>query len=130
MMSLRAVLAAVSLVVLGAALGVAGDRLWLSHRRHVQVVMEGGHAMRFRAMLDSLNLSDSQRVAIDGILGHFQGNVDQTWDSLRPRLEPTLDSARRAIEAVFDDEQLARFRAWVAIEQQRLHGPDPTQFPH
>jgi hypothetical protein len=129
-MSLRAILAAASLVVLGAALGVTADRVWLAHHQHEpRVVLDGGHGARFHALLDSLNLTESQRVAVDSVLRHFQGNVDQTWTTLRPRLEPTIDSARRAIEAVFDDEQLAAFRTWLAVEQERMHGLDHG-FPH
>lgn len=121
MMSRRAAIAAVSLVVLGAAMGVLADRLWIAHHRHTaHIVMDDGHGARFHAMLDSLDLNDSQRVAIDGILRHFQGNVDRTWASLQPRVDSTLDSARRAIEAVFDEEQLAAFRAWLDVERARL----------
>ncbi len=130
MMSLRAGFAAISLVILGAALGVAGDRLWRAHRTPVTaVVMDGSHAQRFRAMLDSLDLSDSQRVAIDGILHHFQANVDETWAALRPRLQPTMDSALRAIEAVFSEEQRTAFTQWLAVERQRMHGPDTAHAP-
>lgn len=130
MMSLRAGLAVASLVLLGAALGVAGDRWWLAHHRSVTVAVDAGHAARFHAMLDALGLNDSQRVAIEGILGHFQDNVDQTWTALQPRLQGTMDSARYALEAVLDEGQRAMFREWLAAEQQRLHRGPHIGFPH
>lgn len=129
-MSFRAVLAAVSLTALGVAVGVVGDRLWLTHRQPVIIRMDDGHAERFRSMLDSLGLSDSQRIAIDGVLGHYQGNVNQTWQALQPRLQTTMDSARQALRAVLNEEQLAAFDQWLAIERGRSHGTEHTGLRH
>ncbi|HEX9729538.1 MAG TPA: hypothetical protein VGA37_13610 [Gemmatimonadales bacterium] len=133
-MSLRALLAVSSLTVLGFALGVAGDRLWLAlHSRgtpRAQIVLDTEHAERFHAMLAHMELSDSQRVAVDSILDHYQGTVEQTWASMQPRLQTTMDSARQAFEALFDADQLATFQQWLAAEHRRMHGTEHPAFRH
>ena len=120
-MSSRALFGAVSLTILGFAVGVAGDRVWLAHHRPPTIVVDAGHAERFHALLGSLGLSDSQHVAIGEILGHYQGNVEQTWASLQPLLQITMDSAREAIGAVLDQGQLAMFEQWLEREHQQMH---------
>ncbi len=137
-MSPRALLAAASLLLLGASLGVAGDRLVLSHtpsggggtaRGATQVVLDTEHAARFRAVLDHMDLSDTQRAAVDSILGHYQGNVEQAWGTIQPALQSTMDSARRAITDLFTEEQRATFQDWLEAEHQRMHRAQHT-FPH
>lgn len=141
-MSFRALLAAGSLLLLGVTLGVGGDRLWLSHHQSgrgggpgvgggvtTQVVLDTEHAARFRAMLDDMDLSDTQRAAVDSVLGHYQGNVEHTWNAMQPILQSTMDSARRAIIDLFTEEQRATFQEWLAAEHQRMHSARHT-FPH
>ncbi len=129
-MSSRALFAAASLTILGFTLGVAGDRVWLAHRHAVAIGVDTGHSERFHALMDELGLSDSQRVEINGILSHYQANVEQTWQSLQPRLQPTMDSARHAIEGVLDQGQLAMFGRWLEREHQRMHGTEHPGLRH
>lgn len=119
--NVRAVLAATSLVVFGAVLGAAGYHLWRGHQRPT-IVVDSSHAARFHALLDTLGLSDVQRDAIDSVLGHFQRNVEHTWQALQPDVAATMDSATEQIEAVLTPEQLATFRAWIDAEHQLQHG--------
>lgn len=121
-MSSRARLASVSLVLLGAALGVAGDRYWMAHRpARVQVVLDTEHGERFRALLADMDLDPAQRTAVDSILAHFQGNVEETWTAMQPLLQSSMDSARRSITALFTADQRARFEEWITGEHQRMH---------
>jgi hypothetical protein len=120
-MNTRALVAALSLMLLGVVLGVAGDRLWLAHQRPM-VVLDSSHAERFHTLLGTLGLSDEQRAAIDGILGHFQQNVDHTWQALQPDLAATMDSAQQRIEAVLTPAQVTTFREWLETEHQMQHG--------
>jgi len=113
----RAIVATLSLVLFGAALGIGADRLWLSHHRPT-IVLEASHAQRFHALLDTLGLSDEQRRAMDAVLGHFQRNVELSWQALQPDLTATIDSATRQIEAILTSEQRATFRAWRHAEHQ------------
>jgi hypothetical protein len=104
--------------------------LWLAHQRPATIVVDTEHGERFRALLDSLGLSDSQRVAIDDLLGRYQENVEDTWQSLQPRLQVTMDSARQGIEALLDQTQLATFQQWLAIEHERTHGTGNSVLHH
>lgn len=123
-MNARAVVAAVSLVLLGVVLGATGHYLWLGHRRPT-VVVDASHAARFHALLEDLDLSDDQRRSLDSVLGHFQEHVERTWQDFQPDLAETMDSATGQIEALLNPEQLARFRAWIEAEHQLQHGTHP-----
>jgi len=116
----RAIVATLSLVLFGAVVGVATDRLWLAHRRPT-IVIDASHAQRFHALLDTLGLSDEQRRAMDSVLAHFQQNVELSWQALQPDLTATIDSATQQIEAILTPEQRATFRAWRHAEHQLQH---------
>ena len=113
----RAIVATLSLVLFGAVLGIGADRLWLAHHRPT-IVLEASHAQRFHALLDTLGLSDEQRRAMDSVLGHFQRNVELSWQALQPDLTATIDSATQRIEAILTPEQRATFQAWRHAEHQ------------
>lgn len=117
----RAIVATLSLVLFGAVLGIAADRLWLVHQRPT-IVFDSSHAQRFHALLDTLGLSDEQRRAMDSVLSHFQRNVEASWEALQPDLTATIDSATQQIEAILTPEQRATFRAWRHAEHQLQHG--------
>ena len=122
-MSFRALLAAASLLLLGALLGVMVHRFWIGHHGSAaQVVLDTEHAARFRTMLDDMDLTDTQRAAVDSILGHYQNNVEHSWEAMQPILQSTMDSARRAITDIFTEEQRATFKEWLTAEHQRMHG--------
>jgi len=121
-MSSRALLATASLVLLGAALGVAGDRFWLAHRpARVQIVLDNEHRERFRALLADMDLSEAQRASVDSILAHYQDHVEHSWNAMQPVLQNSMDSARRAITALFTPDQRATFDRWIEGEHRRLH---------
>ena len=119
--STRAIVATASLVLFGVVLGIAGDRLWLAHRRP-PIVIDASHAQRFHALLDTLGLSDDQRQAMDSVLNRFQRHVELSWQALQPGLTATIDSATEQIEAILTPEQLATFRAWRHAEHQLQRG--------
>lgn len=116
----RAMLTAVSLVVLGGVLGVTLDRVWF-----LPASMDGdGPADAQTEMVTSLQaefgLTPTQADEIAAILLQYQGHVTQSWEGMRPGLRAAMDSAGAAIEAVLAPEQRERFRTWI----REQHGPN------
>ena len=115
----RAGFAAVGLVLLGVALGVFGDHMWLAHRMH-SVQTEPTHEASLVAMLASLDLSQDQHDAIHQILGKYHDTVEERLATVNPVLLATVDSARQEIEILLDANQLVVFRDWIHTEFGRL----------
>lgn len=116
----RAWLAATGLVLLGFALGVFGDHLWLASRVHASVP-EYPREESIVAMLDALDPTNEQRDAINEVIDRFHGKVEQQLAAVHPMLLATMDSARREIEAMLRPEQLVVFRDWIRSEHGRIH---------
>jgi hypothetical protein len=96
--------------VLGAAIGIGGDRLWLM--RTTPLSMEPSslvHEMDRRLKLDS-----AQRIAIAGILARHQSAVDSAWARFRPALHAGIDSSQREILGVLHPDQRGPYLAWLA----------------
>ncbi len=119
----RAGFAAVGLVMLGFALGVFADHLWLAYRMH-HVQMEPTHEESLVAMLASLDLSKDQHDAIEQIIGRYHDTVEERLSTVHPELLATMDSARQEIETQLDSNQVMAFRDWMHGEHSRLQ---PTQ---
>lgn len=126
----KAALAALGLVVLGFALGVGADHMWLAHRLHSTGPQELTHEESFFAMLDTLNLTTEQRTAIDEIFERRHASVQRHLDAVHAQLLPMLDSARLEMEAVLNGEQLQVFHAWMNIEHERLDSVGPAIIRH
>jgi hypothetical protein len=111
----RAALAIASLIVFGAVLGIAADRLYLAHRPP-QSSMQHLHEEtldRFRVILD---LDDAQVAAIDSIFRHRQGEFESTWRVLNHHLYSTVDSVHEEVNALLRPEQREAFRRWLREE--------------
>ncbi len=116
----RAMLTAVSLVVLGGVSGVTLDRVWLlpaSMDAHASV---DAQTEMVTALQLELELTPAQADEIAAILLQYQGHVTQSWEGMRPGLRAAMDSAGAAIEAVLAPEQRERFRTWI----REQHGPN------
>lgn len=121
----RAGFAAVGLVLLGFALGVLADHLWLASRAH-RSAPQLTHGEAVVEMLHSLDLTDEQRETIDEILRRYHGKVEEQLAAVHPALLATIDSGRHEVEAVLEPDQLEAFREWLREEHERLR---PVRFP-
>ena len=116
----RAILTAVSLVVLGGVLGVTLDRVLF-----LPALMDGhgpvdAQTEMVASLQAELGLTQTQADEIAAVLLRYQGHVTQTWEGMRPGLRAAMDSAGAAIEAVLAPEQRERFKSWI----REQHGPD------
>lgn len=121
----RAGLAAVGLVLVGFALGVFADHLWLASRTP-RTEAQLTHREAMVEMLHSLDLTDEQRAAIDAIIRRSEAKIEEQFAAVHPQLLATIDSARHEIEALLEPDQLRAFHEWIRAERQRL---GPQRFP-
>jgi len=121
----RAGFAMAGLVLIGFALGVFADHLWLAFRMHGSR-HELTHAEAMVQTLHSLDLTGEQRQTIEAILRRYHEKVQEQLAAVHPVLLSTIDSARHEIEAALDPEQLEKFRAWLREEHERGR---PVQIP-
>jgi hypothetical protein len=123
----RLAVAAIALLVIGAALGITADRL--HHRRpHVIVVSQGQSGVDASLeLLDSLlALTDKQRTEIQAILAQRQGPIDSIWMNTHIALRSTLDSTADAVARVLDENQKTRFNQVFG----NWHTPPRGRHPH
>jgi Spy/CpxP family protein refolding chaperone len=114
----RAVLGALSLLVLGGVLGIAIDRHFPSGDRHFpsgdrHSPAAAFHDIAMSSLGDRLDLDADQRRQIDSILAARQHTLRQTWQMLHAHLGAAVDTVHRDIEAVLTPEQRAAFREWL-----------------
>ncbi len=114
----RAGFAAVGLVLLGFALGVLADHLWLAYRMH-RSAPELTHNEAVVAMLESLDLADEQHETINDVFRRYHTKVEEHLAAIHPVLLSAVDSARQEIEALLDPDQLEAFQEWLRAEQER-----------
>jgi hypothetical protein len=108
---LRSIVAALSLLLIGAVLGVMFDRF---HHRAPHVIVHRLQPQREAslAMLDSmLELRDDQRERVREIMERRQPAIDTIWRHTHLDLRAALDSTIGDLEAVLDASQLTRLRA-------------------
>lgn len=115
----RAGLATFGLVVLGFALGLGADHIWLAHRMHKRLP-EQTHEESYHALMLSLQLTDLQREAVEGIFARRHATVQQQLAVIHPILRATMDSARQEIEALLNPHQLALFQDWTQSAPARV----------
>lgn len=98
--------------VVGAAAGVAADRVWLGR----QPVERVGWRDAFAA---DLALTPAQRLAVDSILDARERLMDSLVAPVRPELDAARLAARRQIRERLAPAQQARYDAYVARMAQR-----------
>lgn len=118
--ALRAVPAAVSLLVLGGVLGITLDRWMLGQPGREAGDPVDAQVEMVEALQEELALTSTQASAITAILEQYQGRVTHTWETMRPNLRATMDSVGSAIEGVLTPEQREPFRRWI----REQHGPN------
>lgn len=107
----RAVLGALSLLVLGAVLGVAIDRHLLpTHRPGPAAAL---HEMTMASLEERLDLSADQRRQIDSIIAGRHATLRHAWQMIHAQLGAAVDSVHQEIEAILTPEQRLEFREWA-----------------
>jgi hypothetical protein len=128
---LRGVVGALSLIVVGGFLGILAHRFVLTEERLAEGAIVGAHEANgvqevigeFRAASEHvavgaafrevLQLDDDQAAAIHEILIRHQSVVDESWESLRSRVQEEVDRAHEEIRALLSPAQQERFEAWL-----------------
>ncbi|HJU64190.1 MAG TPA: hypothetical protein VJ596_00875, partial [Gemmatimonadaceae bacterium] len=104
----RTTLVAVSLLVLGAAMGIAADRTIHSRRSAHERLMAQVHRDPLGSIDRTVQLRPDQRAKVAAILERRQPDINAVWADTHVRLRATVDSAVREIAAVLDPDQAAR----------------------
>jgi Spy/CpxP family protein refolding chaperone len=107
----RAVLGALSLIVLGAVLGIALDRhLHSSDGRGPTAAL---HDMTMSSLDERLDLTAEQRRQIDSIVGARHNSLRNAWQMLHSQLGAAVDTVHAEVEDVLTPEQRIAFREWL-----------------
>jgi hypothetical protein len=123
----RALLAAASLFLTGAVVGVSVDRLVLIPTHAVASNVAAGHAMpsEHDAVLDELArdlaLTPAQSEGFRTIFARHQAEIDRAWSAVHETLQNTIAAATTEVEGVLDGEQVVRLHEWL----RERHGPIP-----
>jgi hypothetical protein len=106
----RTLLAAVSLLAIGAAGGVAVDRLIQSHTDSRTIHFSQVHSDPVGALDKLVQLRPEQRTRVAAILEKRQADIDAVWHDTHARLKATVDSVVSEIAAALDPDQAEKFR--------------------
>lgn len=100
-------------LIVGGAVGFTVDRLLV---RNACKNMTDRRSLR-RTLADRLELTPTQRVAVDSILDKRHRDMNAVYDVVRPQIQPKLDSIRGAarveISKVLDARQQERFQQMI-----------------
>lgn len=122
----QAVLLLALVAMIGALLGIIGDRVVAAQRSDAPAADErrmspprgGMGAMRYSDRLaDRLNLSTEQRVRIDSILAEEQVRARALAQEFQPQFRTLAEQTRMRVESVLTAEQREQMRA---MRQQRM----------
>jgi hypothetical protein len=108
---LRTALAAVSLLVLGAVGGIAGDRHLAGRGSHATLPLSAVHHDPVGTIDRAIQLRPEQRTRIEAIFARRQPAIDAVWHHTHEQLQATVDSVVDEIAHELDPDQAERFRA-------------------
>ncbi len=103
----RAAVAALALLVLGAAIGIHADRLHFRSGEHAEL-MERMRRDPLGTMEQELVLRPEQRARVAEIFYRRQKDIDAVWEQSHHRLRATVDSFTAELAAVLDTGQARR----------------------
>jgi len=130
---MRGVIGALSLIVLGAFLGMVTDRIVFAHVGDFEPVDEGStiavasvtHRSAMVSFRQVLQLDDDQIEAIHEILMQHQALVNEAWEHTRAQLQTEIDSVHEEIRVLLSPEQQDLFARWI-----ERHGDPAMRGPH
>jgi Spy/CpxP family protein refolding chaperone len=108
----RAVLAALSLLVLGAVIGIMLDRHLHPASSHASPAA-ALHDMTMASLDEYVDLTTDQRRQIDSIIAARHSSLRNAWQMVHTQLGAAADSVHQDIEAILTPEQRTAFRAWL-----------------
>lgn len=108
----RAALAALSLLVLGAVIGIAVDRHLHAGNGHSSAAAVV-HDMTMSSLDEHLDLTDEQRRRIDDIVAARRHTLHNAWQLVHEQLGAAADTLHQEIEAILTPEQRTGFREWL-----------------
>jgi len=123
--SARALLAVVSIFVIGAVAGVVVDRTMLipAHADAAAASVRRGlphhHDEVLAELRAELGLSAEQSRRVQEIFAAHQGEIETAWTEVHANLQRAMHEATIEIETVLDSAQIERLHAWLA----KRHGP-------
>lgn len=132
--NLYAALALAGTLVVGAAAGFAVGRgvgePAASHRKQPVLTDMTLLGLSRGALLDSLQLTTSQRVLVDSLLDGAARHAEAAVDTLMIGVRAITGSARAQVRSVLDERQQARFDTLMSrIPPLRMRTPVPPRKP-
>lgn len=128
--SARALLAALSILLLGAVGGVVLDRTVLIPARADAAARGVSHAPRdhdavLAELRTELGLSAEQAARVQEIFARHHGEIEEAWAEIHANLRRATQEATSEIEAVLDSAQIERLHAWLAERHGAASGHVP-----
>lgn len=126
--SMRGLVGAVSILVVGIVIGIASSHLVIlrgggtEHRLPDRLGSAAEHQAILEELTDRLSLTEVQVAGIHDIITSRQAAVDTAWTQIRRHLLQATAVTISEIEGVLDDDQAELLRAW-AVER---HGELPA----
>jgi Spy/CpxP family protein refolding chaperone len=108
----RALLAALSLLVLGAVIGIAADRHLHARGNHANPAA-AIHEMTMSSLDEHVDLTTEQRRQIDDIVAARRHSLRNAWQLVHAQLGAAADTVHQEIEAILTPEQRTAFREWL-----------------
>lgn len=132
--NLYAALALTGTLLVGAAAGFAVGRgvgqRDAAHRKQPLLTDMTLLGLSRGALLDSLQLTASQRVLVDSLLDVAARRAEAAVDTLMTRVRAITGDARLQVRSVLDDRQRARFDTLLGrIPPMRMRTPVPPRTP-
>jgi Spy/CpxP family protein refolding chaperone len=108
----RALIAALSLVMMGAVIGVVVDRHLHSGDGHANPAA-AMHEMMMSSLDDDVDLTAEQRRQIDDIIAARRHSLQNAWQLVHAQLGAAADTVHQEIEAILTPAQRIAFREWL-----------------
>jgi hypothetical protein len=125
--NLYAALALIAVMVIGGAAGYALGRRSPRMRPGADMTLLG---ISRSMLLDSLRLSPTQRIRINGLLDDAARRADSAVGQLMTDLRAVTDQTRQQVQAALDGPQKARFDSIMsAARPVRMRTPVPPRRP-
>lgn len=124
--SARALLAGLSILLIGAVAGVGLDRAVLL-RAHAsspgaQHRIPRDHDEAVAELSGRLGLTSAQSTRVREIFSKHQAGIDRAWVQVHRDLKGAIDAATADIETVLDADQVRRLHAWLAEHHGGIPG--------
>lgn len=105
--------AALALLVIGAALGIAVDRFHVRDRDRASTLLAEINRDPMEVLEREIGLRPEQRGPIGRILERYQATLDSVWGESNSRVRATVQGAVTDIAAQLDSTQARRFHALI-----------------